>query len=181
MREGNNGTMLLLIPELPQGRNVPAIRRKACPKRALFTHHGWGGASLLNDAFELAHDPRGGKRGVRHQVSRRSLVQSATKVRMRMRKRRPLTSVCMTKSSDQSRFQSCGIAIGALVPRARLRPSRLSTVNRFLVKPVELLRAELAALALQHQAETPIMTSIVEPAPGAASKLPDRGTGPSRR
>ena len=39
------------------------------------------------------------------------------------------SSVHVTKSIDQRRLRSCGMAMGALVPRARLRPPRLRTVS----------------------------------------------------
>jgi hypothetical protein len=75
---------------------------------------------------------RSSSRATRNPVSdvsttrpRHSLVKSSTSVRMR--KRRPLTKVSATKSSDQRRLRACGIAIGARVPSARLRPPRLRT------------------------------------------------------
>src|SRR3954467_6814736 len=86
--------------------------------------------------------------------ARHSLVKSSTSVRMR--KRRPLTSVSATKSSDQRRLRSCGTAIGARVPRARLRPPRF-----LLVEPIELLAIEPDALTLQHQTEA----TIAKPTP----------------
>jgi hypothetical protein len=77
--------------------------------------------------IELAHDPWGGERGIDHQakalpgeVTDKGEDAEAPAADQRVQ----------TESSDQRRFRSCGIVIGARVPRARLRPPRLRTVNR---------------------------------------------------
>jgi hypothetical protein len=54
--------------------------------------------------------------------ARHSLLKSSTM--HRMRKRLPQMKLSETKSSDQRWFGPCGIAIGARVPSARLRPLR---------------------------------------------------------
>lgn len=58
---------------------------------------------------------------------RHSRVKSSTRVRIR--KRRPLTSVSITKSSGQRRLASCGIVIGAAC-QGRACDLRLRTDNR---------------------------------------------------
>src|SRR3954451_2632207 len=90
---------------------------------------------------------------------RHSRVKSSTSVRMR--KRRPLTSVSATKSSDQRKLRSwdrhrrpCTESPFAATALAHHQPL-------FLVEPVELLAIELDALAFQHQTKT----TIAEPPP----------------
>jgi len=83
--------------------------------------HAWA-SSDLDDVVKFTHHAQSGERGV-HDQAKAFPVKSSTTVRMR--KRRPPTGVSVTKSSDQRRFRSCGIAIGARVPSARLRPPRL--------------------------------------------------------
>jgi len=60
-------------------------------------------------------------------TARLSRLKSSTTVSIR--NLRPEARVSETKSSDQRWFDPCGIAIGALVPSARLRPPRLRTVS----------------------------------------------------
>jgi hypothetical protein len=62
-----------------------------------------------------------------------------------------LTGVSATKSSDRRRLRSCGIVIGARVPRARLRPAALAHRQPLLlVELIELLGVELDAPTFQH-------------------------------
>src|SRR3954468_1212008 len=94
------------------------------------------GAVVADDHSGVARSSaiRSSSRATRRPVSevsttrvRHSRVKSSTSVRMR--KRRPLTSVSATKSSDQRKLRSWGTAIGARVPRARLRLPRLRTIS----------------------------------------------------
>ena len=61
-------------------------------------------------------------------VAKDSRVQSSTI--QRTRNRWPSDRASDTKSNDQRWFALSGTRIGLLVPRARLRPPRLRTVNR---------------------------------------------------
>jgi hypothetical protein len=58
---------------------------------------------------------------------RHSRLTSST--RARIRKRRPSLVASLAKSRDQRWFKACGIASGALVPSARLRPPRRRTCS----------------------------------------------------
>ena len=78
-------------------------------------------APQFGDTIQLTCDPQTGERGVDHQGQ---AFSGEVMDGVRMRKRRPLTSVSATKSSDQRKLRSWGTAIGARVPRARLRPPR---------------------------------------------------------
>jgi hypothetical protein len=111
-------------------------------------------ASRLDDAVEFAHDPRGGERGVRNQAEAfsgavidqgKDAEAPAAHQRIHDEVERPAQVPVLRDRHRGSRAQS---------------PFAAATLAHgqpfFLVEPVELLRAELDALALQHQAETPI-------------------------
>jgi hypothetical protein len=108
----------------------------------------------LDDAIELAHDPWGGERGIDHQAKAlpgavidqgEDAEAPAADQRVHDKVERPAQVPVLRDrhrcSGAESPFTAATLAHGQPL---------------FLVEPVELLRAEPDALALQHQAETPI-------------------------
>ena len=91
-----------------------------------------------------------------------SLVKSSTSVRIR--KRRPLTNVSVTKPSDQRRLRALRDHHGRSRTQCSFAAASLAHGQPLLlVQPIKLLAVELDALALQHQTKT----TIAKPPPPA--------------
>ena len=107
----------------------------------------------------------------------------------RIPNRRPSTSVSDTKSRLQRWFGPCGIAIGARVPSARLRPPRLRTASRSSDRPGRAsssshrrlhAAAGCAADDSQSGSAQPPKTSTWSEAPHHLPASTDRGTHADR-
>ena len=92
----------------------------------IVTDHPARVSTHLSDPIQFTRNAITRQRRINHSGQTSRLKSSIT---FRMRNLRPHERLSDTKSSDHRWFGPCGIAMGVLVPTARLRPPRLRTVN----------------------------------------------------
>src|SRR5579863_3579101 len=120
-------------------------------------HHA-GIAAQFSDPIELASDPQAGERGVDYEgeafpgevIDHSEDAEAAAAYQRVSHEERP-AKIAILRDSHRRSGTDSPLATATLAPRQPL----------LSVEPIELLRAQLDALSLQHQSQAP----IAEPPP----------------